>query len=212
MKNLSINELSEQLSHPQGEKGIEIAKQMSESNLSMILSSFKELQILSNERILELGHGNASYLPLIQSLNENFNCYGLEVSNLMMTEAQKGDYPRADFSLFDGESIPFQDNFFEKITSTNTIYFWKSPKTLISEIHRTLKPKGLVTISFAEKSFMEKLPFTQENFNLYDVSQVHSLFSHSFELINSHEQRENVVSKNGDNVERVFYTLTFQSI
>ncbi|PIK15007.1 hypothetical protein [Halobacteriovorax sp. JY17] len=59
---------------------------------------------------------------------------------------------------------------------------------------------------------MEKLPFTQENFNLYDVSQVHSLFSHSFKLINSHEQRENVVSKNGDNVERVFYTLTFQSI
>ncbi|PIK15008.1 hypothetical protein [Halobacteriovorax sp. JY17] len=75
MKNLSINELSEQLSHPQGEKGIEIAKQMSESNLSMILSSFKELQILNKERILELGHGNASYLRNPSNLKTEKSCY-----------------------------------------------------------------------------------------------------------------------------------------
>jgi SAM-dependent methyltransferase len=55
---------------------------------------------------------------------------------------------RINFSLFYGIKIPFTDSYFDKIFTVNTIYFWIKPSDFISEIHRVLKVKEILILTF----------------------------------------------------------------
>jgi ubiquinone/menaquinone biosynthesis C-methylase UbiE len=35
------------------------------------------------------------------------------------------DKNQADFVLYEGEKLPFEDRTFDKIFTSNTVYFWK---------------------------------------------------------------------------------------
>ncbi|MGK0384018.1 MAG: SAM-dependent methyltransferase [Maribacter sp.] len=55
---------------------------------------------------------------------------------------------RINFSLFYGIKIPSTDSYFDKIFTVNTIYFWIKPSDFISEIHRVLKVKEILILTF----------------------------------------------------------------
>jgi ubiquinone/menaquinone biosynthesis C-methylase UbiE len=180
MKQEELQAIASQLKHPAGEKGIEMANMMHETNINMTRHSIQNLDISAGNSILELGHGNAGHVEFIFEQAENLKYYGLEMSGLMFQEARRINrnfvsQKQAFFSLYDGNIIPFQDAFFDKIFTVNTIYFWQNPEKLLSEIYRILKPKGIFCITFAEESFMKQLPFTKYEFQLYSTEKVEKL-------------------------------------
>ncbi|WP_165851315.1 class I SAM-dependent methyltransferase [Brumimicrobium aurantiacum] len=208
MTEAEIRELENQLGCPNGEIGIEVGKTMNETNIGMTSSSIDFLNIQNKNSILELGHGNCSHLDQLLDFAENIRYFGLEISETMHLESKKLNAKKeADFRLYEGETIPFGNNHFDRIMSVNTIYFWTNPLKVIHEIERTLKQDGFCVITFANKDFMEKLPFVGDKFQLYNESDIKELVKNSnLKIIESKENTELVKSKTGDHVERK-YTL-----
>lgn len=216
MKQEELQAIASQLKHPTGEKGIEMGNMMNETNINMTYHSIQNLHITAGNTILELGHGNAGHVAFIFEQAENIKYYGLEMSELMFQEARQINrnfvsQKQAFFSIYDGNTIPFQEASFDKIFTVNTIYFWQEPEKLLSEIYRVLKPKGILCITFAEESFMKQLPFTQFEFELYSTEKAEELIAKSeFKIINKETLTEKVKSKTGELVDRAFTTLVLE--
>ncbi len=216
MKQEELQAIASQLKHPTGEKGIEMGNMMNETNINMTRHSIQNLQIDSGNKILELGHGNAGHVEFIFEQAENIKYYGLEMSELMFQEARQINrnyvsQKQAFFSIYDGNTIPFEDDSFNKVFTVNTIYFWQEPEKLLSEIYRILQSKGILCITFAEESFMKQLPFTQFEFELYSTDKAEKLIEKtSFKIINKETLTEKVKSKTGELVDRAFTTLVLE--
>ena len=216
MKQEELHEIASQLKLPTGEKGIEMANMMHETNINMTRHSFQNLNISAGNTILELGHGNAGHVEFIFEQAKNLKYYGLEMSELMFQEARQinGNFvsqKQAFFSLYEGNVIPFQDVFFDKIFTVNTIYFWQEPEKLLLEIYRILKPKGIFCITFAEESFMKTLPFTQYEFKLYSTEKVEQLVLKTlFKMVYKETLTEKVKTRAGELVDRDFTTIVLE--
>lgn len=138
------------------------------------------------------------------------------MSELMFQEARQINrnfvsQKQAFFSLYDGNTIPFEGELFDKIFTVNTIYFWQKPEELLSEIYRVLKPNGNFCLTFAEEDFMKKLPFTQFEFELYSTEKAQELIQKTlFKIVYTETQTEKVKSKTGELVDRAFTTIVLE--
>lgn len=216
MKQEELQAIASQLKNPSGEKGIEMAHMMNETNINMIKHSIQNLNISKENKILELGHGNAGHVEFLFEQAKELKYYGLEMSDLMFQEARQINrnfvsQKQAFFSLYDGNKIPFEDESFDKVFTVNTIYFWQKPEELLAEIYRVLKPDGNFCLTFAEESFMKTLPFTQYEFELYSTEKAQDLIGKSaFKIVYNEPQTEKVKSKTGELVDRAFTTIVLE--
>jgi ubiquinone/menaquinone biosynthesis C-methylase UbiE len=208
-----LKELASQLGKPEGENGIKIAHMMNKANTKMIKKTIKCLAIEENNIILELGHGNAHHIINLFNDNKNIKYYGLDISELMKQEAEKFSLENnldkyTDFKIYDGVNIPFQDNFFDKIFTVNTIYFWEDPNKMITELYRVLKPKGRLCIAFNDKDTMLKQSFTNYGFTHYTKDSFTKLVSKSkFVIDKSLKCSTMIKSKDGETSERVYWIM-----
>jgi SAM-dependent methyltransferase len=216
MKKEELQAIASQLKHPTGEKGIEMGNMMNETNINMTRHSIQNLNISKENKILELGHGNAGHVEFLLEQAENLKYYGLEMSELMFQEARRINrnfvsQKQAFFSIYDGDIIPFEEESFDKIFTVNTIYFWLEPEKLLLEIYRVLNPNGNFCLTFAEEDFMKTLPFTQFEFELYSTEKAQELIKKTpFKIVYTETQTEKVKSKTGELVDRAFTTLVLE--
>jgi len=214
MEQKDLQDLASQLSHPKGDKGIEIADMMNATNIGMTLHAIESLELSGHETVLELGHGNAAHVRHLLDPHPGVHYDGLELSELMHAEAKRINHhfteaQQAAFHLYDGRRIPFPDNHFDRLFTVNTLYFWADPPALLAELHRVLKTGGRLCITFAQERFMKTLPFTAYGFELYSTDKLEKLLAGSAFKIRKMESRmEQVKSKLGDLVDREFTTVT----
>lgn len=216
MNEQDLKELAIQLGNPSGRKGIEIAEMMDRNNIAMTLHSIDNLGIQNQDKILEIGHGNCGHLKLILNKSSEIQYTGYDISELMNEEAKKLNSDliqnySVEFKLYDGENFPELDNFFDKIFTVNTLYFWQNPIEFLNEIYRITKPNGIFCLTFAEKDFMKTLPFTQFGFKLYSLEDVQELIQNSeFKIEKTETQTEEIQAKSGEMVKRKFVTLVLK--
>ncbi len=205
--------LAQQLSKPEGDIGRDIANMMNETNISMTKETLKALHLINDDKILEIGHGNAGHLPYLLDFADNISYTGLEISETMKTEAEninKKYLSQAEFKLYDGKKIPFEDKSFDKIMTVNTIYFCKDPISFLNEIYRVMKNTGSFVLTFAKKDFMKTLPFTAD-FNLYNYEDIELLISQTnFKRMVKSNKEDFVLSKTGESVKREYLVLTIR--
>ncbi|WP_025141656.1 class I SAM-dependent methyltransferase [Pedobacter jeongneungensis] len=212
-----LKNIAKQLSCPEGEHGIKTGEMMHASNLGMTSSAIDALNLQNHDIVLEIGHGNGGHIAQLLSKAENLKYYGADISETIIAEAEKINQDLVDkgivhFKLTDGSNLPFEDNQFNKIFTVNTIYFWSNPSEYLKEIKRVLKPNGVLAICFADKTFMQNLPFTPYGFTLYEVEKVQRLLeSGGFKIKNTLKKTEQVKSKTGEQVEREYYVVTSAS-
>ncbi|MDQ0594764.1 ubiquinone/menaquinone biosynthesis C-methylase UbiE [Chryseobacterium ginsenosidimutans] len=208
-ENLKI--LAQNLANPQGEKGIEIGEMMNATNIGMTLESIKALLIEDDENVLEIGHGNAAHVKSILNKAQNVQYTGIDISETMHNEAKRLNKEfknRAEFVLYEGKRLPFEDKKFDKIYTVNTVYFWDEPVDYLNEIYRVLKDNGTFVLTFGQRDFMEKLPFTQFNFTLYNTDEMEETVSKShFKRMKISEKEEEVKSKTEDKTITRNYTI-----
>lgn len=217
MNDNELKDLASQLKNPHGKKGIEIADMMYQSNLPMIQHCVSMLGVKNNEKILELGYGNARHLlDVFDGLNIDYT--GLDISTLMKQEAIKfyqncDKFSHVKFLLYDGKQIPFDDDTFDKIITVNTLYFWENPKEFFKELYRVLKMGGKLIITFIEKDFLDTLPFAQYSFNSYNREILEQIINpNNFKIFNYQTQSDNIMSKTGKSITRVFSSILLQKI
>ncbi len=178
--NEELLEIEKQLSCPSGPNGIQVGHKMNLSNIEMTENSIALLGLSDSNTVLEIGHGNCGHLDFLINQAEKIKYSGLEVSETMWNEAKKlVKSDQTEFKLYDGATIPYPDNHFNKILTVNTIYFWNDPKALLKEVERVLKPKGTFVITYADKEFMQHLPFVRNKFNLFDTDSIKKLIAYS---------------------------------
>ena len=214
MSEEDLKNIANQLSKPEGEAGIQVAEMMNTTNFAMTSDCINQLNLTDNASVLEIGHGNCGHLNYLLSKANHLKYTGLEISSLMSEEAKKmnSQFLSEDvqFVLYDGLKLPFKEECFDSVFTVNTIYFWKNPQDFLAEIYRVLKPNGKLLITMADKTFMEKLPFTKYIFTLYETTEVEKLAKDAgFKIAETKENTDEVRSKVGDLVTRKFYTLTF---
>lgn len=215
MKKEELKILARNLANPQGEKGIEIGEMMNATNIGMTLESIRTLLIEDDESILEIGHGNAGHLRSLLGLAQNLKYTGVDISETMHTEAKrlnKDFASQADFIWYEGAKLPFEDKKFDKVFTVNTIYFWENPVAFLNEIYRVLKDDGIFVLTFAQRNFMEKLPFTAYNFTLYNNDEMEQLIAEShFKRMKISEKEEEIKSKTGEEtIQRIYTILTIK--
>ena len=211
-----LKELAAQLSCPEGDAGIELGKSMNLGNLAPILNGLANLRLRDHDRVLELGYGNGGLLAYILSLAKDIHYTGLELSATMHQEAIALNQPFIDaalaqYQLYDGITLPFDNETFDKILTVNTIYFWSQPSVLLNNIYNVLKTDGYFCLTFCDKTFMQQLPFVQYGFRLYDTDEVKQLIGTlPFKLVNEDYRQDTCISKAGTLVNREFSTLVWQ--
>lgn len=213
-----LQALAGQLAHPTGEQGVRIAKMMDETNGNMTRQAIMALGLTLEQRILEIGHGNAQHVSDLLNNHSIGHYTGLEISSCMQKEAiainqQHIDTGRATFLHYDGQHFPIAQASMDAIFSVNTIYFWKEPASFLANLGNLLTNGGTLVVTFASRAFMEALPFTAFGFTLYEEADVLALADHSsFRHVRTECARETVTSKSGDTVEREYLSMVWQKI
>ncbi len=209
-----LKNIARQLACPEGEHGIKTGEMMHANNIGMTTAAIYSLDLQNNETVLEIGHGNGGHIAQLLSKAENLHYFGADISPTIIAEAGKINQDfiikgKVHFQLTDGITLPFDDDRFDKIFTVNTIYFWTNPSEYLNEIKRILKPKGTFSIGFADKTFMQNLPFTPYGFTLYEVETVKELLEKAgLTIKNTLKKLEQVQSKTGEQLEREYYIVT----
>jgi len=212
----NLKEIAQQLRCPAGEKGLEIADAMNETNSGMTSETIRSLALQNQDSILELGHGNARHVSNLFKIEDNLTYTGLDISPLMNTEAIRINTNfinsgKASFELYNSLPLPFANEYFNKIYTVNTIYFWKKPELMLQEFYRVLKPNGLCSIAFIQKEFMTNLPFTSFNFEFYDIDRINSISADTdFKLLEPINNIEIIRNHEGAKIERPYTITRFQ--
>ena len=108
--------------------------------LNTISQSYKK--VTQNNRILDFGCGVGNLERFIDIFFTNCNYFGIDVSKKSIEKASITKKSSSKFELFDGENIPFQDNYFDIIIAANVLHHidFKFHKKILKEIYRVLKP------------------------------------------------------------------------
>lgn len=202
METEQLKELARQLSCPEGENGLKTAEQMNLANGGMTRFTIQTLNPQPAEYILEIGPGNGEHVSELGGVRYQ----GADISELMVAEARRinqklVDSGAASFDLVPAGHLPFPDDSFDKIFTVNTLYFWENPEAYAAEILRVLKPGGSFYLTFALRSFMEKLPFVTYGFRLYDEPAALALLG-SFRETEVLHQTEEIIGNMGQKVVR----------
>ena len=127
----------------------------------------KSFLIKTNGKLLDLGCGQSPYRFLV---NEKTNTYfGLDIA-----DASRFDYDRTDITHFDGNIIPFADNYFENIMCTEVLEHVEEYQTLVDEVYRVLKPGGSAIFTIPWSARYHYIPY---DYFRYTPSSLQKIFS-----------------------------------
>ncbi len=184
-------EVAKHLRKPDGAMGKEIGIQMNKGNKHICLNAINELNLQANESVLEIGMGNGNFVGHLMSRAEGLKYAGADFSSTMVTEAKALNNELAkkhsiNFVEASVEKLPFKDNSFDAITTTNTIYFWPNVKENTKELQRVLKPGGRIIVAYRTNSLMSSIEFTKYGFNMFEKEEVEEVFlSQNFTSVSS---------------------------
>lgn len=209
-ENPDWQEIAHQLRKPDGELGLKVAENMHKSNIEMTRAAIKGLELQPGDKVLEIGHGSAMHVQELFMQQPDIHYTGLEISNLMHTEAQKNNAEamktgQAEFFTYDGIQLPIAQNSLSKIFSVNTIYFWEDAEDFSRQLFASLANEGMLSLAFAEQKFMNQLPFVQYGFQTYEMEEVISLLEQVGFIKHSISNQEDLFPSNtGEPIKRPF--------
>lgn len=206
-----LQELAQHLRCPSGETGIEIAGMMNFTNSNIIAKAIESISVQESDRILEIGPGNGSHVKDLMAKAEGMHYTGIDISSTMVAEAQRlnAGLENVSFMITNGLEIPFDSYSFDKVFTTNTIYFWENPKEYAREIARVLKSSGIFSVGYIPESTMQKIPFAKYGFSMYSPAAVAAVLENAgFEIVSETPEKELVDSINGEKIEREIVITT----
>ena len=213
---LTAEQIASQLRCPQGELGKEFGRVMNLRNLSMILGALAQLELQAGNRVLELGAGDGGLLGYLLSRAPELQYIGLDISETMVAQAQAFNAPfiqagLADHVLYDGTRLPLADASFDRALAVNTVYFWADMPAMLAELARVLEPGGRLCLTFAEKAFMQRLPFAAHGFALWDATDIEQqVGTLPLQRVACVQEEDLAVSKDGRLVKRPYVHLVME--
>ena len=109
-------------------------------------------------KVLDIGTGSGTLAIGLCKEIPNISVTGLDISNLILTFAQENVEKnnlssRVTFIEGNAEDMPFEDNTFDLIVSSNTLHLIENPLKMFNEMGRVLKDEGKFFISDFKRNF-----------------------------------------------------------
>ena len=110
-------------------------------------------------QVLDLGTGTGLLAIELAKKIPDVEVIGLDLSDAALEVARKNlqeiEQPlKVSFEKGDVEDMPFEDDTFDLIVSSNTLHLIKNPVRMFNETQRVLKPEGKFFISDFQRSWL----------------------------------------------------------
>ena len=137
---------------------------------------FDNIAVMPEDVILDIGFGNGFLIKKLLKRQPKLVC-GIEIATDMLDRVKKDNDAfvadgRLDLRLADVQQLPYPDNYFDKMYTVNTIYFWQNAPRCFSEIARTLKDNGTFYNVFYSKEWLDKLRYPRYGFSKYTIDEM----------------------------------------
>ncbi len=169
---------SKQARKPSGLFGRIVMSRVFDKGNASLNNFMKELMsVQTDDLIFEIGFGTGKLIyDLVQKL-ERGHIEGIDFSDTMISMARKRNKKqiaagKVQIQQGNFEETTFDENRFDKVCTTNTIYFWQNPEKTLRKIHYILKPGGRCFISFEDKAQLESMQLNSDVFQLYSNDDV----------------------------------------
>ena len=148
-KNIDITELGNP-ARPMGEYGKIMLEGMNERHAPVTEWALKFLtgtSLAGSVNLLDIGCGGGATLRRLAFIAPEGTVYGIDYSEVSVAEStgfNKDLISQGRVKVLSGsvESLPFNDDTFDTITTVESFYFWPDPQENLKEVYRVLKPGG----------------------------------------------------------------------
>ncbi|HVP50351.1 MAG TPA: methyltransferase domain-containing protein, partial [Candidatus Bathyarchaeia archaeon] len=123
-------------------------EEMEAHHISITEQTLAIMNLKPGERVLDLGCGTGWSSRMIAKAVANGNklgqVVGLDVADEMIRRARASstDCENAMFILGSALEIPWEENFFDKVLSVESFYYYADQDRALAELFRVLAPKG----------------------------------------------------------------------
>jgi len=180
-----LQTIAAQLRQPSGELGTRVGLAMNKSNEALINQAWQLLALPQGPaHLLEIGPGNGAHLANWLARNPSLTYTGVDYSAHMVQEACAAFGPeiaagRAQFIEADVHTLPIANTMCEAVFTINTLYFWQHPSLALAQLHRVLRPGGVLLMALRTEATMQQLPFTAFGFTPYNRERLAALYASS---------------------------------
>jgi SAM-dependent methyltransferase len=170
--------ISRQLRRPSGWFGrTVIAGRFRSLNVWINEATLEALDLALDDRVIEIGFGPGELLGAMLDRVPDGVVAGADFSRDMVSLCRRrfrGQIAagRARVEQADVVSLPFDDAWFTKACTVNTVYFWPDLAAAFSEIGRVLAPGARLVVAFTPRSTMESFGVDRDVFTLRDPDEV----------------------------------------
>lgn len=113
----------------------------------MVNWSLAEVDLVSPQRVLDIGVGNGLSTAYLSQLFPSAECLGIDYAPEAIKVALKAAHENLDFQVADVTMLPFKSGEFELLTAFQTHFHWSDVAKGIAECHRVLASKGKFVIA-----------------------------------------------------------------
>lgn len=213
LSKLDLAVLARQLAKPEGEVGLAVGEYMSQHNAAVSAAAWKRLGLAPRDRVLEIGFGNGKLIPALLALAPDLAYAGVDISETMLAQARAFNRAlieanRIDLRLVSVEAMPFPAAAFDRAVIVNTFYFVPHPERALAELHRVLRPEGVLVLAGITPEAAVSLPIIQHGFRIYDQTRLEEMHrAAGFRSTDVEVYREVTQRLDGGTHERSYFLL-----
>ncbi|MBW4686235.1 MAG: class I SAM-dependent methyltransferase [Komarekiella atlantica HA4396-MV6] len=151
---------------PQGMLGKFGGMIMARMNKAFTYSVIDLLDIQPNDKVLEVGFGSGVGIQRLSQLASAGYIAGIDYSQEMVAQATARNMAeieavRVDLRQGSVESLPFEDNTFDKALAVNSMQVWPDAVVGLREMRRVMKVGGRIALGFTSYSGQSNTGLTQ---------------------------------------------------
>jgi len=159
-------------------------KKKSESNIKILESDLRLIDLTEIRTVLELGCG-IGFVSSYLAETYNFKVYGTDSdpAQIQMAETMQPKHKHLHFQVEDATKLSFQNTSIDLVISQNVFHHVPNWEEAIKEINRVLRPGGhfmWLDLTFPKIVRDIFLPFVK-NYGLYTIDEIKTSFeTHGF--------------------------------
>ena len=163
--------LTKHLSKPIGISGRVVFYFMNRQNRPIYEKVTELLALTDNESVLDIGCGIGNVLNMLAKKHD-CTFTGIDISESIIAAAKKRNKKHVAKGQmhFDSQNLTamnFADGSFDKVYTINTVYFWDSLESGLSEIRRVLKPSGIFFNTMLSNETLDRFPHTKHGYKIF---------------------------------------------
>ncbi len=143
--------IANQSGHPRGWFGHIVARVMARETAKANRLALEHLEVQDGDAVLEVGFGHGQTVRKLARRVPTATIAGVDPSELMVRIARRkcrGYAGRLDLRVGFADSLPFEDNVFDRALSVHTTYFWPRLEPGLREVRRVLNDGGRFVLGF----------------------------------------------------------------